>query len=170
MKCQKCNKQATFHITELIGADRVEYHLCEQHANEYLHKGEPIPEFPPQPDGNMAEALKSASSRLQETTNELAEFDFRTCPICGQSFQDFRKTGRLGCPNDFDFFAEHLEPLLKGIHGALEHTGRRPNRLGTQPDRLQLIRLRRELDDAVSIEDYERAGTIRDRIRELEKI
>ena len=32
MKCQRCDKSATFHITELTGGKPQELHLCEEHA------------------------------------------------------------------------------------------------------------------------------------------
>ena len=43
MKCQQCDKPATFHITELTGDKPEELHLCEDHAREYLTStgGEP---------------------------------------------------------------------------------------------------------------------------------
>lgn len=168
MKCQKCDKPATFHITELTGPEPVELHLCEEHANEYLHKTDGVSAFSPQAEGKLASELKKKVSELQETTRELMELDFKTCPVCGLGFQDFRKTGRLGCPNDYEFFAEQIDPLLLGMHGAVEHVGKKPSRAGKPSQKTLLIRLRRELDDAVSIEDYERAGKLRDRIRDLE--
>ena len=169
MKCQKCDRPATFHITEMTGEKPVELHLCEEHANEYLHKnGSEIADFTEESPEKLSEQLKKKVSNLQETTRELMELDFRTCPVCGIGFQDFRKTGRLGCPNDYEFFQEQLEPLLLGMHGDTEHVGKKPSHAGSPNNRTLLIRLRRELDDAVSIEDYERAGKIRDRIRDLE--
>ena len=35
MKCQQCDKSATFHITELTGGKPQELHLCEEHARQY---------------------------------------------------------------------------------------------------------------------------------------
>ena len=45
MKCQQCDKQATFHITELTGGKPQELHLCEDHARQYLtsSSSEPTP-------------------------------------------------------------------------------------------------------------------------------
>ena len=37
MKCQECEKTATFHITELAAGKPQELHLCEDHAHAYLH-------------------------------------------------------------------------------------------------------------------------------------
>ena len=43
MKCQQCDKLATYHITELTGGKPQELHLCEEHARQYLSStsGEP---------------------------------------------------------------------------------------------------------------------------------
>ena len=39
MKCQRCPKQATLHITEVLGEDRYdEVHLCEDCAKKYLYE------------------------------------------------------------------------------------------------------------------------------------
>jgi protein-arginine kinase activator protein McsA len=35
--------------------------------------------------------------------------------VCGVTFLEFRKQGRLGCPHDYVCFAEELEPLLLNI-------------------------------------------------------
>jgi protein arginine kinase activator len=58
---------------------------------------------------------------------------------------------------------------VANIHGATTHTGKRPKTSGrTLDNQTRLIRLRRELRDAVHAEDYERASVLRDQIRELE--
>ena len=39
MKCQRCPKQATLHITEVLGEERFEeLHLCEDCAKKYLYE------------------------------------------------------------------------------------------------------------------------------------
>ena len=39
MKCQRCTKQATLHITEVLGEERFEeVHLCEECAKKYLYE------------------------------------------------------------------------------------------------------------------------------------
>jgi protein arginine kinase activator len=40
MKCDRCDKQATFHFTERVGEEEQweERHLCENCAREYLSK------------------------------------------------------------------------------------------------------------------------------------
>ncbi len=36
MKCQKCEKPATFHITEIESGKHQELHFCEECARTYL--------------------------------------------------------------------------------------------------------------------------------------
>ncbi|MSR27577.1 MAG: hypothetical protein EXS06_11280, partial [Planctomycetaceae bacterium] len=40
MKCQQCDNQAVFHITELETGNVREVHLCEEHARVYLNQSE----------------------------------------------------------------------------------------------------------------------------------
>ena len=63
-----------------------------------------------------------------------------------------------------------MEPLIVNIHGASEHQGKRPSQGedGSQ-QQTELIRLRREMKDAVSKEEYELASSLRDKIRKIEE-
>ncbi len=165
MKCNKCEKPATFHITERVGGKEQweELHLCEELAREYLSRPNE-----PQESESLASALLQ-HLKIGETAEELANLDKQACPVCGLTFKEFRHHGRLGCPNDYVCFQEQLEQLVANIHGATVHTGKRPKKsTGTLDKQTRLIRLRRDLRDAVHAEDYERASMLRDRIRELE--
>lgn len=159
MKCQKCDKPAIFHITEMIDAHPLELHLCQEHASEYLHQ-----------NGVAPVGAAESDLALKDLTDDLMTDDFQTCPCCGAGFQDFRKTGLMGCANDYRVFRERLEPLLFGMHGGTEHVGKRPRRArGGSNAGATLVRLRSLLADAIEFEDYERASTLRDRIAALEK-
>jgi len=165
MKCNKCEKPATFHITERVGGKEQweELHLCEACAREYLSRPNE-----PQEAESLASALLQ-HLKIGQTADELAELDKQACPVCGITFYEFRHHGRLGCPNDYVCFQEQLEQLVANIHGATVHTGKRPKKSNRTLDKqTRLIRLRRDLRDAVHAEDYERASVVRDRIRELE--
>ena len=163
MKCQKCDKPATFHITDLTGDQPQSIHLCPQCAKGFLQQEEPAGP-PPKITGIISKQLK-----IGQTAQDLAELDERQCPVCGILFYEFRQSGRLGCPNDYEFFAEELDPLLNNVHGATQHAGKRPTR-GSDDTRghLELIKLRRDMKDAVDREEYELASEIRDRIRHIE--
>jgi protein arginine kinase activator len=165
MKCQECDRQATFHITELSDGKPQELHLCEECARKYLTEPE---EVSAETSASLAGMLAQQLA-VGETAEELARLEQKACPDCGITFLEFRKNGRLGCPNDYTFFAEELEPLILNIHGETLHTGKIPQRCGGQSKRqTELIRLRRDMKEAVTKEDYERASRIRDQIQQFE--
>ncbi len=163
MKCQHCEKPATFHITELTDPEGPKVmHLCEDHARGFLSQESPSP------IASVASAL-AKQLKLGQTKEELAELDRKACPVCGITFYEFRNAGRLGCPYDYTHFQSDLEPLLSNIHDSLEHHGKRPKRAAPTADRqAHAIQLRREMDEAVEREDYERASEIRDQLLALE--
>lgn len=163
MKCQRCDKSATFHITELTGGKPQELHLCEDHARQYLTESDND-----QQGGNLAGAL--AQQLVGGTAEELARLDQQACPICGITFFEFRNQGRLGCPHDYVCFHKELDPLILNIHGDTAHAGKRPRRSSAGTERqTQLIRLRRDMKSAIEGEDYERASRLRDEIRQIER-
>ena len=71
--------------------------------------------------------------------------------------------------NDYAAFHEQLDPLLFNIHGGNEHVGKTPRRAPQAGEhKTQLIRLRREMQEAIVGEDYERASALRDQIRKID--
>jgi len=164
MKCQYCEKPATFHITELTEPSGPKVmHLCEEHARSFLQKEASSPV------ASVAGAL-AKQLQLGQTKKEIEELDQKECPVCGISFFEFRSSGRLGCPYDYTFFESDLIPLLNNIHDSTEHVGKRPRRLAASADsQARMIQLRREMEEAVDLEDYERASEIRDELKRMEE-
>jgi protein arginine kinase activator len=158
MKCQKCTKAATLHITEILGEDQVEeVHLCEECAQKYLN------------DSQAQKSVAKSSTPASEEIEEPAVLN-RECQICGIKFVDFRNSGRLGCPHDYQEFRDELTPLLENIHGEVKHCGKTPRRLPqNKQTQSELIQLRKQLLSAVNKEAYEEAARLRDRIRRLEE-
>jgi protein arginine kinase activator len=156
MKCEKCPNAATLHITEILGENHIEeLHLCEVCAQKYLNE--------PNPPKVSAKAVPLDD--LEDATAGHQE-----CENCGLKFVDFRNTGRLGCPHDYDVFREELVQLLENIHGETRHVGKVPRRApDARRGQAELIRLRKALSAAVNKEQYEEAARIRDRIKRLEE-
>ncbi len=160
MKCQKCTKAATLHITEVLTDEQFEeLHLCEDCAQKYLYE--------PQ---QAAPGKKGSESGQVEEADETSLLNQRECPVCGIKFVEFRNSGRLGCPHDYQEFREELAPLLENIHGEVKHCGKTPRRLPqNKQTQSELIQLRKQLQQAVTREAYEDAARLRDRIRQLEE-
>jgi len=155
MKCQRCAKVATLHITELVKNEAHEIHLCEDCAQTYLAPG--------------ADGTGSGVPQSEASDSQLAELDKLVCPVCKMTFQEFRGQGRLGCSHCYLAFREELVPLLENIHGEIQHCGKFPKRAPDDSQRqYQLIKLRNDLRLAVAEESYEEAARLRDQIQELE--
>lgn len=112
----------------------------------------------------------------------------RHCSHCGQSYQDFRTTGLLGCSHCYETFRPWLEQVLKRVQRDTKHVGHLPGQsdqsvvvskaapdrpahcVGTSPaaeteptDELSTLRL--QLAEAVQNEDYTLAAGLRDQIK-----
>ena len=157
--CQRCNQaKATVYITDTIPPKK-ERHLCEQCAET---EGVIIKQDPPTANDIVKQFIKHKTGPGE--SKDLA------CPKCDMSFREFQLKGLLGCPHDYEAFRSLLMPLISRAHeGATRHIGKIPT---TADETIQrqtgLIRLRRELQDALDQENYERAASVRDQIEALE--
>ncbi|GAC1473141.1 MAG: UvrB/UvrC motif-containing protein [Isosphaeraceae bacterium] len=165
MKCQKCAKPATFHITDIERGKPREFHFCDDHARQHLTPLEESLESSSSPMGQLAQKLASGSGLAREPSPA----DKQICPNCNITFLEFRNTGRLGCPHDYEVFRDELMPLLENIHDETRHSGKVPKRAPrNSQQQTTLIQLRNELKRAIAAEDYETAAGVRDKIRTIE--
>lgn len=158
MKCDVCKeKSATVFLTQIVDGKMQKVNLCESCSKE---KGVTDPT-----GFALADLLLGigASEEMEKGSGGAR------CPVCGFSQADFKKTGRFGCSNCYDVFAEGLESMLKNMHKGTQHKGKVPARLAKQKEREdELKRLQRDLRKAVAEEHYEVAAELRDKIREFE--
>ena len=157
-KCDNCGREATVQITEIRDGQKIDKHLCEECA-----ASEGITIKAQVPLGKLLEALLLQSHADQELGR-------LKCEVCGITFLEFRQQQLLGCPNDYKAFEQVLGPLLERAHeGGSCHVGKVPaDAAASERRQNELLRLRGQLKEAVSQEDYEGAAGLRDRIRELE--
>ncbi|MCX8237968.1 MAG: UvrB/UvrC motif-containing protein [Akkermansiaceae bacterium] len=162
MKCDSCQEKATVFYTQVADGKLKKFVLCEACAQA---KGITNPE-----GLLMAEELLGDAPQKTETT-ELAAFEPQDkCDGCGFTLENFRKVGRLGCPDCYRTFAQEINQRLPTMHKGLSHTGYIPEGLIKQQAlRHELSNLTRQLETAVLEENYEEAAKIRDCIEELEK-
>ncbi|MEX2673528.1 MAG: UvrB/UvrC motif-containing protein [Phycisphaeraceae bacterium] len=163
MKCDHCDNQATVHLIEIQGGKKVEKHLCEVHAVE---EGVAV-KVQNAPINELLEKFVLKHSQGGEETGKPAA---NRCEGCGMTYEEFRKSGLLGCAQCYETFEKALTPLLERAHeGASRHLGKVPTHAGINELRQQRLRqLRRELEEAVAAEQYERAAKLRDRVNEVE--
>ena len=161
MVCDLCSKNiATVHLTEIINDQMRELHLCEGCARE---KGSEMEQHFGLQD--MLAGLADMGEELGEETG-----DQLTCDVCGMTYRDFRKIGRLGCPACYDVFKKKLMTVLRRIHGSTRHVGKIPARTNQDvSDKLRIQELKRKLQRSVEMEEFEEAARIRDEIRKLER-
>ncbi len=166
MLCQNCQKNvATVHVTELLEAGTEEPEVREEQLCEICAQSKDLPHAPVAKK-SVTDILKLLQFSAQQSTARRRTAP--ACPNCGMTWEEFRKRGRFGCPEDYEVFKKPLQDLLQRMHGSLEHVGRVP---GVSPDQLEkkqrLSELGRQLDSAVRDEDYEAAARIRDEIKSL---
>ncbi|MGB2987467.1 MAG: UvrB/UvrC motif-containing protein [Phycisphaerae bacterium] len=157
--CEHCNTaKATVHITEMDPEKR-EHHLCESCAEK---EGVIIKQHPATTNEILQQFIKHKTGL--GAAGDLA------CPKCGMTFREFHLKGQLGCPNDYEAFRKLLVPLIERAHeGATRHVGKVPVTADETVHRQAgLLRLRRELQEAVEQEDYELAARVRDQIQTME--
>ncbi len=161
--CDICqDKVATVHYTEIVENKLKKMDLCEECAKE-KNIGINI-QF------SVADILKG----LTESHIEKKEETAKKCPFCGLTFGMFRKTGKLGCGECYETFADQLLPIIGDIHKNAQHVGTKP--AGTQikrstavKSRVKLDELAAQLEEAVKNEKYEDAAVLRDKMKSLQE-
>ncbi|MGB9742264.1 MAG: UvrB/UvrC motif-containing protein [candidate division WOR-3 bacterium] len=109
---------------------------------------------------NAAEIIAELKAKVADSDREVV------CPRCKMSFADFKRLGRLGCAECYRTFAEQLQPLVRRLHSSVQHVGKSPQQGRKRAqERLEVQRLRAELEQAIRDEDYERAASLRDRLK-----
>jgi protein arginine kinase activator len=164
MSCEQCHeREAVIHLTQIVNEQVTTLHLCERCAAE---KGVESPGAAPKtPLGTFLAAM---GQELPETTPTPRNGE--ACSRCGGSLQDFRESGRLGCPDCYRSFEVPLRDLLRRLHGSTHHMGERYAERGTpvSAERQQATELREQLRLAVETENFELAAELRDRLRVME--
>lgn len=164
MYCEECKqKPAAVHLTQVYNGNIIQTHLCEECAAK---KGGFI--FDPGSKFSIPNLLSSIFGSGVTLESSPAS-EIKSCSGCGMTFNDIRKTGKLGCSQCYQVFAQEMEPTLRRIHGNSQHIGKIPSRGGEKVIlKRQLDNLKTHLQEAVNREEYEKAAEIRDSIKEME--
>ena len=185
--CSACQKApATIVLMDLDGGSvSSQQHLCGPCAEKL---GVVQPKAPMKMTADLLEdLLGSVQGKAAQKRREGG------CAGCGLTVQQFKNTGRLGCPRCYETFRSDLVPLLQRVHESSQHKGRLPgatqqpaadaapaepapkpmkSKAAAQPKpnpREALVELRKRLEDAVRGERYEEAAQLRDELRRAEQ-
>lgn len=154
MLCEECKQnEAEVLMTTLIGGVSVTRHLCRECVKKYQ-----LGDI----QGVLAAILASMATKQAQEKPDI------TCENCGMTFSAFQKGGRLGCAQCYTAFREELQPILTRIHGRAQHAGRRPYVNDEEKERIRRMDdVRRRMEEAVAVEDFEQAAVLRDQLRAL---
>jgi protein arginine kinase activator len=161
MQCEKCgNADAAIQVTRVEDNEMRIQHLCESCAAE-----QGIDSVASGGNVQLADFLAQIGSGIADEPAASGR-----CPSCGLTPSQLKQTGRLGCAACYTHFEQHLQGLLRRLHGSTQHVGK----VALAPDaddggrKARVDSLRRSLQRAVDSEDFEHAATLRDQIRRME--
>ncbi|MBC8309507.1 MAG: UvrB/UvrC motif-containing protein [Phycisphaerales bacterium] len=151
--CDHCDKPAIYHDVRIANGVHNTTHLCAEHAMEAGVSLGPI----------------DLSVVLHSTENAISGDISKACPDCGMTVAQYKKTSLLGCPSCYQTFSDELNSIITQVqNNNTQHIGRAPAQASVDLTRhLQIRRLLKKLESAVSQEEYEQAAILRDKLREL---
>ena len=157
MFCEKCGiNHATTYIKTVVNGMTKEYNLCDSCAASSGYATNSLA-------GMLASMFGDFSK--QETLTQGTK-----CSVCGATFRDIAKSGKVGCAECYNAFQDELLPYLKRVHGSTNHVGKVPCSapLAVIQNGETIEELRNELNRLVREENYEQAAVVRDKIKEME--
>ena len=161
MLCQKCGKnEANAHFEQIVNGSKSNLFLCDKCAAllgfDSLFSNQNF-------NLNSVIAGMLGISRPEQVMSSDA------CPVCGAGFNFIVSNGKVGCANCYEHFYDKLLPSIQRIHGTIQHTGKLPDSAGVKlKERRQLSELKSQLDDAIALQEFEKAAELRDKIRMIE--
>lgn len=169
MLCDKCKKnQAKINLVKIVNGEKHETWLCEECAKnisnmpffEDLGKDGKAP-F----QGLLTDILTNIENTVKDVPKKLV------CEQCGLTYDEFEKSGILGCSNCYNVFSNNIKNKLEKSQGKTKHVGKIPKINGENLYRKQKLNaLKSKLQEYIISEEYENAAIIRDKIKELEII
>ncbi len=173
MQCNECEKnKATIHVTKITNGIKEETYLCEECAK----KQQVLLNMSIFNDNKSTKentfSLKNFLAGLLD--EKISENHIRTqdiCDVCGTTFYELKRTGKLGCSNCLSVFKGILIPAIKNVQGYEAHAGKIPKRAeGKHRLEIDIEYLKRELKNKIEKEEFEDAARLRDQIKEMERM
>lgn len=193
MLCQKCNKKvATVFISTIVNGKNTQMYLCTDCAKELHDNMNPDIKIP-FPINDILTNMELNEDTINEWINKFKDMEDKgqidelvqhenpetlqhnnqhediTCNFCNTSFDEYKKTGKLGCGKCYSTFRKQLKPIIEGIYGYSEHIGKFPKNEFKDTEIVKTVeQLKEKLNMAIQEEEYEQAAKLRDEILQLE--
>lgn len=165
-QCDQCGEHATHHLVEIVKGEKIEKHFCDFHAEQ---EGMAVESANTSIDELLVHFVKYYNQQKKSTADKKADNGL-TCSGCGKSLNDLRQRSLLGCPKCYDTFGPKLNMILQRSHeNGSHHIGKVPKHASeNEQTQVKIVRMKKQLDQAVEQENYELAAQLRDTIKDLE--
>ena len=150
----------------MMGQNKKPLYLCQACVEK---RSIPIPvvKNPVQLETGLTEMLKQLAVEGILDPSDPSDSDI--CTACGWSLGNLRETGLLGCPHCYTSFESQLMILLQKLHGSDSHLGKVYPQAGKWPQEEEdETILMSAMEEAISMEEFEQAAQIRDRLRQIQ--
>lgn len=128
MKCQRCKeREANVQIMQQIAGKKPQtFMLCDVCAREL---GISMPTFPM--NGKVSSNPFTVMGNIFQSSfglgaDEISEKPVCRCSKCKMTFEEFKRTGYLGCPSCYEAFASQMDPVFTRTQMGKKHVGRKP--------------------------------------------
>ena len=142
MICQQCGKDTKEY--KIISHNGVVQYVCldcyqDNQEEQLFHLG------------SFLESVQSPIMREEAS---------KVCDQCGASFDDFKRTGLLGCGHCYEVFYSSLLPIIEKIQGSTRYMGKS---LSQDHDNMeeQIQKLEQQIQVCVQQEAYEKAAFLK---------
>ena len=155
-------REATVYYTQIINGQKTEMHLCRECAQKARMMMSPF-RTPALWNDDFFKNMMGLDQAVDGASGQ-------SCRSCGTAYDQFRRVGLLGCPSCYEAFRDSLRPLFDRVHGSHVHKGKHPEEEpGNAVKSPHILKLKQELKEKITDENYEEAARIRDEIKREEK-
>lgn len=170
MLCEICQqREATIHTKHIVNGASSEHHLCSECAAKQQPNMFPkMTEFFPSgffEDQGFSHWLQPMFQGGTAAKTQFKHQEISACPHCSMTWEEFQKNGLLGCPTCYEHFGEVLPAMLRRLHGATEHVGKKPHKMVPLTEK---EKLEQAMQQAIKEENFEEAAKLRDAIKNFD--
>jgi protein arginine kinase activator len=161
-----CMNAKNIHVSESINGVPSQNYICDQCASTNLNNKKELPQISPSQFTHFTNIINEMEARHNE------EVVMQTpCPNCGMALSEFVKSGRIGCPECYEFFKAELKPIIGMAqeNNTQHNTGKKPKQRKESFKNItsNINSLQKKMDIAIKEEKYEDAVKLRDQINAL---